>query len=563
MPNATNISPVPAAPQAYDSAVLRGKLASVRARHVSVTLGLGIAWLVSVGLVVVATAMLCDWWFDFPLWLRALLLLGYLGALGWHLFQKIIQPYLRRPDDEGMALMIERGKPEFRSRFISAIQFGRPGGVPPGTSLGLARALVAETEVLAETVNLQAVVPMQPLIKKGRVAAGLLLVALVAFFITREASVDLLRRVLLSGVEVPRKTRVDVLNGDKVIGRGDAVTILLRARGIIPRHGSLLLRHASGHEEEIAIYADKQDPAKFVRVIENVQDDFTYRVKLGDNTTRAFKVRAIARPEVAYLECNQIFPPYTKLGTVRRPLGDLALLAGSQLQLRATASKEVAKGIVKLVGLGKEIAMEVNPKNPREVTGIVPIPDAGLNGVSIYLSDQYGVQTKDPAVYRVDILPDKPPVVQITYPDRKEDLVTRQATVLIGFDASDDYAIAKAFLKYKIDAVDKGTEKSVELDLGAELPRNLRRRYEWKLATLIPPPPEGCIIEYWMEVRDGNDITGPGIGMSDHYVIKVVSESEKRADLMSRVNDYLGGITDVVKDQEKLNETLGALIRSK
>jgi hypothetical protein len=43
----------------------------------------------------------------------------------------------------------------------------------------------------------------------------------------------------------------------------------------------------------------------------------------------------------------------------------------------------------------------------------------------------------------------------------------------------------------------------------------------------------------------------------------VVSESEKRADLLNRAGDYLGSISDVAADQERLNKTLGATIRAK
>ncbi|MDB6034026.1 MAG: hypothetical protein JWM16_4364, partial [Verrucomicrobiales bacterium] len=56
---------------------------------------------------------------------------------------------------------------------------------------------------------------------------------------------------------------------------------------------------------------------------------------------------------------------------------------------------------------------------------------------------------------------------------------------------------------------------------------------------------------------------GPGIGRSEHQLAKVVSESEKRADLLNRAGDYLGSINDVATDQEKLNRSLGTIIREK
>jgi hypothetical protein len=71
------------------------------------------------------------------------------------------------------------------------------------------------------------------------------------------------------------------------------------------------------------------------------------------------------------------------------------------------------------------------------------------------------------------------------------------------------------------------------------------------------------MIEYWLEVEDNNNATGPGIGSSDHQLARVVSDAEKRADLLNRAGDYLGSISDVAGDQEKLNKSLGNIIKAK
>ena len=66
-----------------------------------------------------------------------------------------------------------------------------------------------------------------------------------------------------------------------------------------------------------------------------------------------------------------------------------------------------------------------------------------------------------------------------------------------------------------------------------------------------------------MEVEDNNDVTGPGVGVSDHHLARVVSETEKRADLLNRAGDFLGTIGDVTGDQEKINLNLGKIILDK
>ena len=88
----------------------------------------------------------------------------------------------------------------------------------------------------------------------------------------------------------------------------------------------------------------------------------------------------------------------------------------------------------------------------------------------------------------------------------------------------------------------------------------MRRRHEWKIGAINPLLPKGTSIEFWAEAEDNNDVTGPGVGASEHQIATVVSEDEKRADLLNRAGVYLGSIGDMAVDQEKVNQRLGALI---
>ena len=187
----------------------------------------------------------------------------------------------------------------------------------------------------------------------------------------------------------------------------------------------------------------------------------------------------------------------------------------------------------------------------------------GLTGFQIDLVDSEGMESRENAVYRVDVLPDKAPVARLTHPERKEELVTRVATMLVAFEASDDFQIAKVRLRFKADTVDNGEVKTVELEPGDGPASKLRRRYDWKIPAHLPGLTEGSLIEYWIEVEDNNNVTGPGLTATDHQLAKVVSDAEKRADLLNRAADYLGSISDVAGDQEKLNRSLGEIIKAK
>ncbi len=563
------------------SALLLGKLAALRRRHVAVAVLTGLAMIVAVSIELGALAMFFDWWLNLPYGLRLLSLIVQLAVFTFILLKMVVHPLLSRPDDDDLALMVERARPEFRGRLIAATQLTRSPDVA-GTSAAMVDALVEETEAHAQPVDFPKIVPLDRLRRFGMLALMVFVMGLGGFIYGRAVTVDLLKRVFLSNIPVPRKTRVVVIDGDKIIGRGDSVRLEAFAQGIIPGTGQVEIRYPSRRTQSYPLEQNRDNKIHFGRTIENVQESFTYTIYLNDGHSDTFTITTVPRPTVATMECEQVFPAYTGLPPAKRPVGDLALLAGSTLKLNLTATKDLQRAAIRLSGVDAEIPLQLDPAQPRKLAGEFVVPPKGLNGFSIFMLDTGNMESRDSAVYRIDVVPDKAPAVKITYPERKEELITRHATMIVGIDALDDFAIAKLRLRYKIasdpaqlastnppaasqfvGAVSRYIEDAIELDLEDANPQRVRRRLEWKIAEFRPTLSEGTAIEYWIEAEDNNNATGPGIASSEHQLAKVVSEAEKRADLLNRAGDTLGSITDVTTDQEKLNRNLGTIIREK
>jgi hypothetical protein len=548
---------------AASSSLLREKVDSLRRRHVTVLAATGLAMAIVVAIELTALAMFLDWWLDLPWGVRLVSLAAQVGVLGYILTRFVLLPLWRQPDEDELALMVEKARPEFRSRLIAATQLTRPNALPAGASTSLVNALVAETETLARPCDFRQIVPTDRFKKFGLMALLIPLIALLGFSAGRETCTTLLKRVFLSNIPVPRKTRILVPEGERVVGIGDTVRLEAFVQGMIPAHGKVQVKYRSRRTQDYPLEQNRDNRINFGRTLENVQDSFSYRFSLGDGVSETLEVRAIPRPTVATIDCEQEFPAYARLKPAKRSLGDLSLLAGSLLKVRATATKDLKTASIKLVGVDQELPMAVNPQNARELTGQFVVPPKGLTGFQLQMLDTEEMQSRDGAIYRVDVIPDKTPIVRITYPERKEELLTRHAMMIIGFDATDDFEIAKVRLKYKIDTLDSGAEKVVDLDLEGQQPQRIRRRHEWNIGAFTPVLSEGSVIEYWIEAEDANNATGPGIGSTEHQLAKIVSESEKRADLLNRAGDYLGSISDVVADQERLNKSLGLIIRAK
>ena len=545
----------------------RGQLASqldaLRRRHVGVLALTGLAILLVVSVELLALALFVDWWLELPWAVRLGSLIAQAALATYVLLTMVIAPLIRQPNEDELALMVERARPEFRSRLIAAVQLGRSGAAAPNTSQGLVDALVQETEAMAGATDFRRVVPNDRLRMFGVMAFVVLFMITAGLVGGRETCGVLLRRWMLSSEPVPRKTRIVVPEGDRLVGIGDNVRLEAFVQGIVPRHGKVEVKYRSRRAQDFSLEQNRDSRIQFGRTLENVQDGFTYQFTLGDGVSQVFNVQAVPRPTVASMECVQEFPAYTGLKSVTRSLGDLSLLAGSTLVLKVSATKELRFAEARLVGVESNVALRLDAANRRALSGQFQVAAKGLTGFQVLMIDRDGMESRDSAVYRVDVLPDKLPVVRVTYPDRKEELLTPQAAMLIAFEATDDFQIAKVRLKYKVASEGGGIESAVELDLENARAAKLKRRYEWKISDVLPGLPEGSVVEYWLEAEDNNNVTGPGLGSSDRQLIKIVSEAEKRADLLNRASDYLGSISDVVNDQETLNRNLGVIIRAK
>src|ERR1051325_10181155 len=201
------VSP-PSPPSPPSSSLLQAKLNALGRRHVAVHALTGLSMGIVVGIELLALAMFLDWWLELPWWLRLVSLTVQLGVFTYILIRFILAPILSRPDEDQLALMVEKARPEFRTRLIAAIQLVRPGALPPGASRSLVGALVEETEALARPNDFRDIVSSDRLKKFGLTAILVPLIASMGFLAGRQTCGDLLRRVFLANIPVPRKTRI-------------------------------------------------------------------------------------------------------------------------------------------------------------------------------------------------------------------------------------------------------------------------------------------------------------------------------------------------------------------
>lgn len=525
--------------------------------------------------VLLTLQMALDWLVNLNFLERLLILLGDVGLLGYFVYRHLAPLILKPLNLEACALKVEKHWPRFRGRMIATVQFGKSRS--PSDSRELIAVLQQETDGRAAMMKFGEIVPAKSM--RRRFLGALILVAcfVCVFMITEPGSIALIKRVFLINVPVPRKTGIICLSGNKIIPAGEGVILEAQATGIIPSHGRVTLTDDTGKIREITMDLEKGQFDKFSLKVDRIETSLSYVITLNDAVSDTYTVKTIPRPLVTAIECEQVYPPYTGLPNTKRTVGNLALLAGSKLKIHATTNSKVVKALVKLVGTNKTVPLTIGGDDENQLTGQFDIPTSDLTAFSIQITNVAGIVSGDETQYRIDLIPDRPPTVDLTFPERLRTLNTLKAHPIIAFVASDDFGLYKVSLCYRIvqDTDMPATDANgnplppppptkIEMNLQAGThPLSMKNRYALEFSNIKPPLTEGKTLEYWMEAEDGNNVTGPGVTDSEHHTIKIVSELEMKADIMNRWVDELSTITEISETQKNVNKDLGDIIQGK
>jgi hypothetical protein len=529
---------------------LHFRIVATRARLLLTRMGSGFAMAASLAIGGLAAEMTLDWLVHLPWLARACLSLPAIGGALWILFRDALLPLFRMPNDHAVACEIERAMPVFQTRLIASIQLARDAEAKKNALVG---ALIRETAAMAAGQDFRKAVKFGKFARRLRFLACVLVCAGALAWLGRADLSLLLQRALLLTTRLPTRTRIESIQAPAKLASGQDLQIDVQAAGLLPAEGRIVAQTHS-QTSEYKLERAPAPPGHFHALIRSVPESLTFRAFLNDAESQPVAVTVLAPPAVLSIGCIEVFPAYTQLPPAPRPTGDLSLLAGSTLRLAITASSPVKEGSVHLFGVEKDMPLTVDAKNRTQSGVEIPIPKAGLTGFSIRLVDDNGLASRETVLYRIEIVPDQPPAIEITHPGLSE-TATAGATEVIGFKATDDFGVAKVLLHY---SVNHGDEKVIELNLGGATPKDIERRFEWNLAALKLVP--GGFVDYWMEALDANDVTGPGKGVSAKARIKIVTEAEKRSELAERANDALSSLDQVGESEDELARKLGTLI---
>ena len=558
----------------HSSKLLQSKLASVRSKQLFVALGTGVAWLILASVGLLALGMFIDWHIALSRDARMLLLVVDAIVLFSIFKQHIYTPFTNQPNDEEVALNVEKATPEFRTRLIASTQFGQSKTIED-TGAAFVHALVNETEDMARPRNFNAVVPIHGFARA--LCLGLLAVGLgaVAYNEDPKKIGDLFKRAFLSSVPVPRDTHIESIiayslhdpasKPRDVFARQDNIQIKVTIKGSSrekhPDVAKINIKYASGKsakDDKVKNIAAPDASGIYLLKLENVGESFTVIASANDSFSITKKVEVVPRPAVSGIKFVQEYPPYTGVKPVVRNPGDLTLLTGSNLRIEVNATKPVARWQLKTFhNNGKVREMDINGTSNTMLSATLlgrgvtdpPLQDSNVT-VSVILWDENGFKSWNETKYRIEISPDERPVVRLLSPNKASKVTTR-ARLPIRVSVRDDFGVDKVQLMITHGNSPPLPPKILPLKQGQAI-----IDYEWDIGE--NKPPVGAELKYRVEAFD--TAPNPGRGESRKLIALVVSDQEKRDELVNRATDSLTGVNESASKEEKLNLELGMII---
>jgi hypothetical protein len=437
-----------------------------------------LAWMQGAGVVLamlcawLAFAFLADWALQVPRgvrWFHLGLCVLVPSAALWRFG---VRPWLRRPDRAGLAVLLERERPQTRQLLVSAVQLQQ--APPADAHPELVERVLRDAEMEAARTKLDGVLdPRRPRQLLALGVASALAVSAAARAWPEYASIfaarllgsnepwpqlTVLELALGAGLEsVPLETTADGVLAR--LPRGVDAPIVVRAVGVRPREVRL---HLGGNA---AIALGSGPDGVYRTVLRSLSEDVTLYATGGDDRDGKPRLTLVVLepPDVAALAITVTPPAYTALPERVEYDRDVEVLAGSRVAVAVRPSPADARGTARILPADQLIPLEARafPSDPvavegQDATGGATNADAagGADALGfeflatqsfryrIELVDAAGLSNPDPGLFAIQVLRDERPQVEWLAPARNEIETLERGVVRLLARVEDDFGVA-------------------------------------------------------------------------------------------------------------------------
>ncbi|SFI25220.1 hypothetical protein [Planctomicrobium piriforme] len=562
--------------------ILLERLRQLKRRIVGVSIAEGIGLTVLAVSTAMACVLLLDVLVDLPLTVRVgmLWVVPVIGVLTG--IVTILLPLLRRYQQTELAAVVEAAHPELRERLLSTVELvestarGEDGGSPV-----MQNWLLQQTVQFAEKTDFADVVDARRAVRRCWMGGAAFLALLLPLLFATQAYATLLSRFFnpWGNYERLQNLVLTVDNADRVVGRGDDVTLLARVSWRMhaaERPEAAWLDWSSDGINTQSRRMDWNDQQQaYVVQLPRISSGFAYTVAAQQSRTRQHRIDVVDRPAIRQFVVDLVPPAYTGNPAEHHDplLGEVVAIEQSHLDLQLTFDKPVVSAELLWLdgpapkGTNPPIADELVDGVPVRRRTTLPLSDDGLSSefkivasldqpsgrFAVRMRDEYGLTAREESIRRLTIQPDAAPLID--FADREQHPEARPGdTVRFPIRASDDFGLATVELHY--DWTRNGVKESAMKVVPTELlgQRGLEHLFELDLSKLALTP--GMQLSVRARATDERPVPGPNETWTGTRTLQILADAKPYGDqtvaeLQHRTNQAMDHLkADLEKEKQ-------------
>lgn len=470
------------------------------------------------------------------------------GALGVAL-SLLVWACLQRRSLEAAALHIEAQHPELRNNLISALQLPASLQKHPETGIShdLVERLLEVTHQQIDSLAHQPLIDWSGVWRQVRLVTPLLIAILGMVWWAPHLLAASAAQLLHPFDRVGGQSTILAL-GDyppRMLA-GQSLTVHVTADGRMPADVRLRSWHGST-EREAAMVAS--GPGSYRHTFTNVREGLKFQAFTAGVTSEVGAVDVVEAPAVGNFRLRYQYPDYTRLPSkIEEGSGHIEAMAGSEVRVEMAANKPIADGQL-VFDDNTQLPLTVRADRLLHTTAIVTKP----GGYRVLVLDEHGFTNQDNLHYRIDVIPDVAPQIDLLAPE--PELEIDEARVMtLEYEARDDFGVRNLTLVYRTGRVG---EKRLVIDRVDAVATRYGGKYYWDVTDLFGEPGEA--VTYYLEVWDNDTVSGPKRGISATHVLRIRGREEEHRrvdDLQQQVAEQF---VDLLADQLDLNSRTAEL----
>ncbi|MBL8892811.1 MAG: hypothetical protein JNL67_22735 [Planctomycetaceae bacterium] len=249
----------------------------------------------------------------------------------------------------------------------------------------------------------------------------------------------------------------------------------------------------------------------------DLQEDSTYRLRIGKRVSRTYPIRVLAKPEILSHSVQVQFPDYTGMvaETSTNNTEPVLALTGSTVTIQLEVDQHARLAELKW---DDQREQSLTANNFRFE---IPCREVGTRTASLRVLSAENIPSES-IMITIEVFADLPPTIQILDPTIPRFYLPRERELVLHFAVQDDFDIQQVELMYETVGVEPPQQHSILTRL-ERLPNEEAAAYQGQALVTFDKLPEDCrAAKVWLRARDNRSESfgGPQLIESDRLMVE-------------------------------------------